>query len=51
MKKIYITPLTETLDVETTNALAASQPSADIDDPTIEGSRELYDTFWEDLGK
>ena len=46
MKKIYMTPLTEILDMETTDALAASQPSAEIEDPTIDGSRELYDALW-----
>ena len=46
MKKSYMTPLTEILELEATDALAASQPSAEIEDPTIDGSRELYDALW-----
>lgn len=46
MKKSYMTPLTEILDLGTTDPLAASQPSAEIEDPTIDGSRELYDALW-----
>lgn len=47
MKKIYMTPQTEILDIETTDIMAGSPPST-IDDPTIENSREIYDELWDD---
>ena len=48
MKKIYLTPMTETLDMETTDVMAGSPP-ATIDDPTIGNSREIYDALWDDI--
>lgn len=49
MKKIYLTPLTETLEMETTDVMAGSPP-AEITDPTITigNSREIYDALWDD---
>lgn len=48
MKKTYITPLTEVLDMETTGPLAESQPSADIPYPGIGDSRLMSDTDWDE---
>ena len=46
-KKKYMTPQTETFDIETNDVLAGSPP-AEITDPTIGESRELYDALWGD---
>ena len=45
-----MTPLTETQDTVIIDMLASSGPSAEITDPTIgeQGSRELYDSFFDD---
>jgi len=42
-KKKYMTPQTETFDIETNDVLAGSPP-AEIDDPKIEGSREFSES-------
>lgn len=45
MKKIYMTPMAVAVDMETTYALTASQPPAEIDYPGIEDSRELSEDY------
>lgn len=42
-KKIYMTPQTEMFDTEVNDLLAGS-PSAVIEDPKIEGSREFSES-------
>jgi len=45
MKNIYMTPMAVAVDMETTDALTASQPPAEIDYPGIEDSRELSEDY------